>query len=330
MPNHVLRDRIWESDKLKRCSREAALAYPWIFLVADDWGRFECNAVRICGRVFGGRHGVTVEEVASWLAEYEREGLLVRYHIDRELGFWTGFRGRPESQRRRSDYPDPYSFPEIKELLDYITEHHRPPTPGARRSPRKKVGRGVGRPEGKPFLDKEGDIETEVEGGAPTKAEPWTKAGGRIYESVNGVGTWDERRAIRFNAQVAPLVKEYGEARVLAVWGWYLQQPSEKPAFLTPENFRANFLLWEKRSRGAARASPKAQAKDDADATLIRAGLGGNRDGRSVDQGNGATRGVLPEPGGEPGAEGDTGQDVPGGAQPPVGRNLALRRAAGD
>ena len=58
MASHVIRDRIWESRKLAACSRDAALAYPWIFLVADDWGRFEFSPRRIWSRVFGARPAV--------------------------------------------------------------------------------------------------------------------------------------------------------------------------------------------------------------------------------------------------------------------------------
>lgn len=107
MSSHVIRDRIWESRKLAECSRGAALAYPWIFLVADDWGRFEFNPRRIWSKVFGAREDITVDEVASWLAEYDGKELLVRYHVDGELAYWTGFQGRPPSQRRQSLYPEP-------------------------------------------------------------------------------------------------------------------------------------------------------------------------------------------------------------------------------
>lgn len=108
MSNHVIRDRLWESKKLRRCSRDAALAYPWIFLVADDWGRFEYDPTRICSKVFGARTDVTLAEVTTWLEEYEREGLLSRYqHEGDELATWTNFQGRPASQRRPSAYQQP-------------------------------------------------------------------------------------------------------------------------------------------------------------------------------------------------------------------------------
>jgi hypothetical protein len=107
LPNHVIRDRIWQSDKLAACSRDAALGYPWVFLIADDWGRFELAPRRIWATVFGGREAedVTRQDVASWLNEYEERGLLIRYAEN--LAVWTNFQGRPPSQRRPSAYPDP-------------------------------------------------------------------------------------------------------------------------------------------------------------------------------------------------------------------------------
>lgn len=110
MANHVIRDRIWVSDKLSRCSLPAALAYPWIFLVCDDWGRFEYRPRAIWGQVFGSREDVTVDDVRRWLGEYEREGLLVRYHMDGDLAYWTGFEGRDIKRRRKSRYPHPKPF----------------------------------------------------------------------------------------------------------------------------------------------------------------------------------------------------------------------------
>lgn len=108
MGNHVIRDRLWESKKLRRCSREAALAYPWIFLVADDWGRFEYDPRRIWSKVFGSREDVSQAEVAAWLGEYEREKLLRRYQADgEEYAEWTNFHGRPPTQRRPASYPVP-------------------------------------------------------------------------------------------------------------------------------------------------------------------------------------------------------------------------------
>lgn len=98
------------SKKLAKCSLKAALAYPWIFLVADDWGRFEYEPQVIWGQAFSKRADVSIQDVKDWLFEYELHGLLVRYHIDGELAYWTGFEGRSPSKRRPSLIADPQQF----------------------------------------------------------------------------------------------------------------------------------------------------------------------------------------------------------------------------
>lgn len=87
------------------------MAYPWIFLVADDHGRFEYKPRMVWKHAFAYRQDVTVEDVAKWMDEYWREGLLVRYHIDGELAYWYKFRGRKPSERRPSEYADPKGIP---------------------------------------------------------------------------------------------------------------------------------------------------------------------------------------------------------------------------
>lgn len=116
MPNHVIRDRIWVSKKLAKCSLKAALAYPWIYLVCDDWGRFEYEPSVIWKQVFARRDDVSLEEFEGWLDEYQTHGLLQRYHMDGDLAFWTGFyRG---GKRRPSAYPDPAQFLGEKVVAD--------------------------------------------------------------------------------------------------------------------------------------------------------------------------------------------------------------------
>lgn len=128
MPNHVIRDRIWVSRKLALCSLKAALAYPWLYLIADDWGRFEYQPRVIWAQVFGAREDVSVEDVKNWLTEYEIQGLLARYHMQNDLAYWTGFHGQRKDKRRPSLYPDPKEFSgvtiEVGVLSATITEQN--------------------------------------------------------------------------------------------------------------------------------------------------------------------------------------------------------------
>lgn len=132
MPNHVIKDRIWASAKLAECSKLAALAYPWIFLVADDHGRFEYHPRRIWGMAFSGRDDVTAEEVTGWLVEYHKVGLLVRYGSN--LAYWTKFEGRPPTKRRASLYPAPDAAPVLDQSGTKQDQGGADPLPPAERS----------------------------------------------------------------------------------------------------------------------------------------------------------------------------------------------------
>jgi len=107
MPNHVIYDRIWESDKLARCSLRAALAYPWIYLYADDWGRFEWNLRKMHAIIFGKRDDVRLSDFSKWTAQYEAVGLLRKYEIGGSIYCqWTRFIGPPDSRKRQSQFPN--------------------------------------------------------------------------------------------------------------------------------------------------------------------------------------------------------------------------------
>lgn len=107
MANHVIYDTVWGSKRLRRCSREAAMAYPWIFLVADDHGRFEFDPRVIWSKCFATRDDITVADVSTWLSEFEREELLFRYGVGGQYAHWYNFKGRKPSERRKSNYPEP-------------------------------------------------------------------------------------------------------------------------------------------------------------------------------------------------------------------------------
>jgi len=244
MANHVLRDRIWESNKLARCSRDAALAYPWIFLVADDHGRFEYRPRVIWGRAFAAREDISVEDVSNWLSEYEKIGLLVRYKAG-ELAYWTGFTGRPPSQRRESLYPDPSTVKEPR---------------GRLRGPYNKDRRGLGHDYELPSqdlpsaeIDRIGSEQSRE--GADTPATPaptslaklsWNQEAIGDHEDATG-GAVSDTYAARTTKALKRLVEkvakkqaiDFAEAweRVRPYWQAYCRSPAAK---FGPESFAAN------------------------------------------------------------------------------------------
>lgn len=232
MANHVLYDRIWESGKLEDCSRAAAMAYPWIFLVADDHGRFEYHPRRIWTKVFGRRADVTLEEVTAWLDEYWRVGLLIRYHIDGDLAHWYRFKGRKPSERRPSDLADPEGQP----VLSY---------PGATRA---EEGR------------REGDAGAEEGRNARDKSSPDIDQNGTDQERIGSEATYpqaapalvpsDDRPFRPPNPLLGP-----GDVERLCLEGWRLVRAIEAKTGIGPETV----ITQASTGHGKFKGSPKAR-----------------------------------------------------------------------
>jgi len=120
MASQLLRDGLWSSKKLRRCSFLAHTMYPYVYLVADQWGRFEWDPEVLQARLFGARasevpggyregtESVPCGYLLGLLFEYETNGLLERYSEgSRVCARWTGYRGLPESKRAKSKLPEP-------------------------------------------------------------------------------------------------------------------------------------------------------------------------------------------------------------------------------
>lgn len=120
MASQLLRDGLWASKKLRRCSFLAHTIYPYVYLVADQWGRFEWDPEVLQARLFGvrlqevpsgylvGTDSVPCGYLLGLLFEYERNGLLERYAVGEKVcARWTGYQGLPESKRAKSKLPEP-------------------------------------------------------------------------------------------------------------------------------------------------------------------------------------------------------------------------------
>jgi hypothetical protein len=281
------------------------MAYPWIFLVADDHGRFEFNPRRIWTKVFGNRDDISLEDVTAWLEEYWRLGLLRRYHIDGDLAVWEGFKGRKASERRDSDYPTPEQFQQFK---------HGNARDKSRLSAKE---RGAAR---KIDSRAETEIETEqrqsgAESGAVAPAPPNNGLSALVVvPEIVRVPTWNQRACevwIRFQGPVnkahgaritnalRPLEAEHGWPIVEPLWVEALEEAAGwgDPGRFTPEVFARSFTARLRQKRGGVRAppNPKAQAREESAVAGITGGLRGDR--RRLGQGNDAARGELAGPG---------------------------------
>ena len=121
MPNRVIKDSIWKSKKLARCSMSAQLHYPRLYLLIDDYGCFEVDSDVIKGLVYP-KMNVSCRHIEGLLNEYEDNGLLFVWKENgTKFGYFTGIEeGRlpPPTRRHSRHTPEP---PE-KKLGDYLSK----------------------------------------------------------------------------------------------------------------------------------------------------------------------------------------------------------------
>lgn len=293
MPNHVLYDRIWDSEKLAQCSKPAALAYPWIFLVADSYGRFEYSPKRIWARVFGGREDISLSDVASWLDEYERVGLLVRYHINGSLAFWYKFRARRDSYKRKSEYVAP-----TKELIEMAREDlarvrgesallprevraiSALPPREVRENSATGYGEGVGEGEG---TNGSSAVPAAASRDKPARRPTWLTPYGVAWTQRWGDDSeppWGE-----MGQWLKKPVGKHGTDAVLERWKRFLVA-ADSSQFARPARFVQGYGEWSEAKR--ARASPGKSLGDEmAEGTalfLAMEGSGGRSDVRERDE----------------------------------------------
>ena len=72
MPNRVIKDSIWKSKKLARCSTSAQLHYPRLYLLIDDYGCFEVDADVIKGRVYP-KFRIQTEKIISFYPVFGKD-----------------------------------------------------------------------------------------------------------------------------------------------------------------------------------------------------------------------------------------------------------------
>ena len=119
MPNRVIKDSIWKSRKLARCSMSAQLHYPRLYLLVDDYSCFELDADVIKGLVYP-KLNVSCRQIVGILNDYEGHGLLFAWQENgTKFGYFTGKEeGRlpPPTRRHSRQTPEPPK----KELKDYV------------------------------------------------------------------------------------------------------------------------------------------------------------------------------------------------------------------
>lgn len=255
-----LKPSFFLDEDLAECSPWARLLFQGLWTLADRKGRLEDRPNRIQVQVFPydhlESHRVTVIGLLNELEAPRKHGpggFIRRYTVNgrayiQVVNFLKHQKVHPKEA--------PSEIPDAPTVVSIAAKKRG--SPGKNTAKHGKEVAGI--PASGEWVLENGERNLEngvtpADAGDPSQAvvvvvPPWTERGGTVYEAKNGLGTWDKRRAIRFNTVVAPLVKNYGDERVMPVWEWYINRPGEKPGFVTPEAFAANFLQWEEQMRG--------------------------------------------------------------------------------
>ena len=113
-------DGLFGGDRLRRCSNEAQLHWPRLFLASDGYARIEINYARIVGRAYSTFNPIpTKAELHAFIREYAENYLLFLYEVDGQV--WGQWDTRPEllpryktAADRRSPQPPEHPFLEWK------------------------------------------------------------------------------------------------------------------------------------------------------------------------------------------------------------------------
>jgi hypothetical protein len=131
MPKRLIDDSLLGPGSLSTCSPRAQDAWPRLILVADDFGCVEVHPVWLKGKAWALRPDVTVEDVASFLEEWSRAGMLFVWdQAGRRYGYLTGWH-KPHGQKWRAEYRAVNEEESRgKKARDRGSKRRTPPPPG--------------------------------------------------------------------------------------------------------------------------------------------------------------------------------------------------------
>lgn len=105
MPNRYVREGYLSSEKVAKLSAEAERLYFRLYLVVDDYGRFEARSVLIKNKAFPAHDSIETTKVVEWFKELVLKKMIRYYKIEDKAYFEiANFNQRTRSKSR---YPDP-------------------------------------------------------------------------------------------------------------------------------------------------------------------------------------------------------------------------------
>jgi hypothetical protein len=106
MPTRLLRDGILDSAAVNTLSFPAEVFYRRLMSVVDDFGRFDGRAAVLRGRLYPLKIDTVREaDIARWIAECEKAGLIALYAVDHKPYLLFHRLGTPRA--KESKYPPP-------------------------------------------------------------------------------------------------------------------------------------------------------------------------------------------------------------------------------
>lgn len=119
------RDGLFHGDRLRRCSDTARLWWPYLFLAANGFGRFELNYTRLTTEAFAGFACPPTEE-SLWglIAEYRKAHLLFLYECGGQI--WGQWWCKPGSLPRYQTNKDRESpEPPTEEFTKWLSSYRK-------------------------------------------------------------------------------------------------------------------------------------------------------------------------------------------------------------
>jgi len=109
MPNRILKESIWRSESLNKCSLEAQSFFLRLIPYPDDFGRFDARLPIIRATLYPLKYDeVTDGRIESWLQEVVAQGMIRLYQVGGvRYGFFTTWAKHQQQRVKKSKYPEP-------------------------------------------------------------------------------------------------------------------------------------------------------------------------------------------------------------------------------
>ena len=107
MSRQVIHPSVWSCPDLTRLTLELHLAYLYLLPLADHYGRFEWNPLKIWQDV-GQPRKLSQARLDKWLLGLWDQGIIGRYQADgQQLAYFAIFEGMSKGRRYKERYPAP-------------------------------------------------------------------------------------------------------------------------------------------------------------------------------------------------------------------------------